>query len=101
MRVTVDEARDRRETRPVELLDVAPGDAREVAHRADRRDRAVRVDEDVPSLDDLDLAQRRASKRRARPAMRGDLREVADQQPTHSIDGRSSAISRASSIASG
>ena len=101
MRVAVDEAGNRRQARAVELLDVGAVHGREVAHRTHCSDRAVRVDEHVATLDDLDLAERRAPQRTFLSTMGDDLREVADQQPGHSIDGRSSAVLRARSIASG
>ncbi len=100
VRVAVDEARDRGEAAPVELLDVAAERA-EVAHAPRRRDAPV-LAEHVGVRRDLDLAQRRAPERRAASRRRRDLREVADEERAHDgvIDGRSSACSPAAASAS-
>ena len=63
--MAVDEAGDRAEAAPVELLDVAV-ERPEVAHPADGRDPAV-LAEDVGVLDDVDLAERRAAERALPP----------------------------------
>ena len=85
VRVAVDEARDRAEAAPVELLDVAVERA-EVAHPPGRRDPPV-LAEDVGVLDDLDLAERRAAERCSRARRGGELREVADEQAARGVSG--------------
>ena len=108
MRVAVDEARERAEPAPVELLDVAVQGA-ELAHPPHLGDAAV-LAQDVAALDDVDAAEIDSPQRRARARRGHDLLEVADEQPprgrrlgAHSAAGGiggSSPPSAAASIAS-
>ena len=105
MRVAVDEAGDRAQAATVELPHVAV-ERRQVAHAADGLDRVAGA-EDVRVLDQLDLAERRPAQRRVAPGRRGQLREVADEQPrgrAHASCGADGILSpprSAASIASG
>ena len=107
VRVAVDETRNRAEAPPVDLLHVAV-ERPEVAHRPDRRDQAV-LAEDVAVVDPVDVGERAPAQRRRASGRRGDLGEVADEQPgrrrcRHGPGGGiggSKPVSRAASIASG
>ncbi len=103
--MAVDEPRNRGQPAAVELLDVAV--EREIAHPPDRGD-ATRLAQDVRVLEQLDLGERVAAKRRGAARRRGDLREIPDEEPRallrrahrSSTDGRSSPVVRATSSAS-
>src|SRR5581483_4714111 len=79
VRMAVDEPRDGGSTPAVELDDLV-AERPEVSHPADGCD-GVAVAEEVGILDDLDLGQRRASKRSPTTRGRDELRQVADEQP--------------------
>ena len=80
VRVAVDQARDRAPPAPVELLDFAAR-IHELAHASYRLDAAVEA-EDIGVLDHVHVAERRTAQRRSvRYLRRGDLGEVADQEP--------------------
>ena len=78
VRVAVDEARERAEPAPVELLDVSAQGA-ELAHPPHLGDVAVFA-QHVAALDDVDTPEIDPPQRRARACRRHDLLEVADEQ---------------------
>ena len=78
VRVAVDEPGDRAESASVELLDVAV-ERRQVAHAADRLDRAAGT-EDVRVRQHVDLAERGSAQWGLGAGRRRELREVADEQ---------------------
>src|SRR5205085_3356080 len=88
VRVTVDEARDRAETTPVDLDRVA-FDAIELAHPSGSRDDAV-VAQQERVLDYVDAPEVRATKRRTAAGWRHELCEVADEQAGGTAVGRHS-----------
>ena len=104
MRVAVDEARDRAQAAAVELVDVAR-ERPEVAHATKGLDLAAAA-EDVRVLVHEYVAEvATANGRRRARRRRGELREVADEQPrlvghASRADGRSSSCSRAAASAS-
>ena len=104
MRVAVDEPGDRAQAAAVELVDVAR-ERPEVAHAAEGLDLAA-VAEDVRVLVHEHVTEvATANGRRSTRRRRGELREVADEQPrlvghASRADGRSSSCSRAAASAS-
>ena len=78
VRVTVDEAGDRREAAPVYLLDVTEA-RRQVAHRPERLDEPA-AREDERALCHVHAAQRPSTERACDTCRRCELREVADQK---------------------
>ncbi len=87
--MAVDEARDRAEPTPVELLELTV-EPRQVAHAPDRLDPVSRT-EDERIVDDVDGAERGASAGRGALGGRCELRQVAHQEPRRCGERRSQA----------
>ena len=83
MRVAVDEARDRAQPPPVDLLHVAV-ERSEVTHSPDRLDPALGA-EDVRVLEHRDSAEIGAAPRSRTGCRRRDFNEVADEQPHYGV----------------